>query len=166
MKTDADFENDGHAAQESRQDELLIVVQDAVDLQLRQYLASASCHVAQCEGGVDVLDVERKAVLLVEGDAHQQLHLHSALQRLPRLVLKTKTQEIIGTSPAVHSGSRYNRLRLIIFLYELSIEMPAVACRGIGEFALNPVLVVQRRREHRADDMVQLIERHRIIPGS
>ena len=81
----------------------LIEVQDAILPQLLDGLSADALQIAKRMIGVNVLDVERKTILLMKRDAHSHQELHPYLRVTARYIAEALQHAPGSTGP--HGGS-------------------------------------------------------------
>ena len=144
-----------NALQQQRQRQLAVVLQNAVGLQLRQNLAAPLGQVAQRERGVDVDDIQRVTVELVEGYGHQNPHLHACPQPFACGTLEEGGYHIIGSRPHGPARASNEASPRGILLHELHIEMAVLCQPRLAELRFQPVFAVEALLHDRAHQTVQ-----------
>ena len=129
----------GNALEQGGHGQVLVVVDDAVLLQLVQYLLPATCLVAQGVGAVYVDDIKCIAIEFAKGDFHLQEHLYAGTQALPRLCLETKGKHIVDTRPDGDAGLCHYGTAEFVLLHQFAIEMSAISCPALQQFAMHPI---------------------------
>ena len=158
---------DCDSPEQPRQRQALVVVEDAVFFELHENLASALCEVAQGESRIDVEDIERESVLLMEVDLDQQLHLQSLPKHLATLLLEAKPQDVVVPCPASDARSCHDAVALLVLLDKFSVEVASEGwCADIAQFAHHPIGVVEARLDDLVHQVVQLEKCKRLVRHS
>ena len=149
--------DDSNATKQARQRQTLVVVQDAVLLELHEYLSAAFGEVAKGECGIDVEHIERIAVLLVEVDLDLQLHLQALAECLACLLLEAQPYYIIVACPTGDASPSHDAVGQLVPLHKLAVEVTAIGgCTDVAQLAYHPVRLVETHLDKLAYQAVQL----------
>ena len=129
----------GNALHQCGKGQGLVVIYDAIPLQLAQYFLAAACHIAKGVGSVYVQDIEGVAIEFAEGDTHLHEHLQPGAEALPRLLAEAQGQYIICTRPYRYACACNDTARGLALLHQFAIEVPPIAFAPFHQFALNPI---------------------------
>ena len=151
----------GDALREPRQFELLIEREHAVFAQLRQDFAPPPLHVAKGIIRVDVDDVQRKAVHLMEGCRGPYEHFQARLQPLSRCLLKPRAEQVVGAAPDIGPCLGDKLDAGCIFLYKFEIAVPIGGNAHFAHFRHNPIGLVERLFQNAAHQIVQFAKAQR-----
>ncbi len=135
---------DCHTLEESRQRQLLVVMEDAVGLQLVQYLAAPQGHLTKRECRVYLLYVEGIAVHLVKLNADEHAHLQAGTQALSSGALEERCLQRVGTGPHRAAGTGYKLTPRGIALCKLHVEMAVGGQSCLGKLSLQPIGIGER----------------------
>ena len=149
--------NDRNPVGQQRHGERLVVVQDAVGLQLRQYLPPQPCQVAQSIGGVNVPHRQRIAVKFMERHRDLHQHLQPRRQRSSRLALEHRFEQAVRPRPDHATRLGHQIPPALVLLHELHITVPVVSLAHLAQFGLQPIFIGERTFHHAPHKVVQFI---------
>ena len=135
---------DSHTLEQARQRQLLVVMEDAVGLQLVQYLAAPQGHLTKRECRVYLLYVEGIAVHLVKLNADEHAYLQAGTQTLTGGTLEERCLQRVGTSPHRSAGTGYKLTPQGIALCKLHVEMAVRGQSCLGKLSLQPIGIGER----------------------
>ena len=130
--------DNGNALRERRKGKALVVMQDAVLVEPSQDFPSLLCQASQGVRRVNVRDVERIAVGLVEGELHLEQHPQSGTQFLSALLKEAQPQDVILPRPAMDSRPCQHVAAVSVLLYDFAIEMAVASLACLAQFPHDP----------------------------
>ena len=152
-----------HTLGQQRERKLFVQIYDTLVGEALHDEHTLARHISDSVGRLNVANVERKAVELVEVHAYLQQHFEADGKFASRLLKKVGAQQRIDTRPYCSASLCRNFAGSLVALYKLNVAMADRGCANLGKLARHPIFQRKLLLDCRSHHAIEARERQGIF---